>query len=104
MDVQATTRDETSRSPASPNLLTTPEIEMELESWRTTGITPFPELSQCPRNDWYRFSRTDLRLIHHIAGLSIDFHRRGLGNSTVWAPKMPWYALSRWRHLALRNS
>lgn len=89
MDVAAA-REDANRSPGTPNLMMTPEIEMEIENWRRTGIPPFPELSQCPQNNWYQFSRTDLRLIHHIAGLSIDFHRRGLNNSTIWAPKMPW--------------
>ncbi|KAL1983601.1 hypothetical protein VTN96DRAFT_10180 [Rasamsonia emersonii] len=88
MDVAAA-REDANRSPGTPNLMMTPEIEMEIENWRRTGIPPFPELSQCPQNNWYQFSRTDLRLIHHIAGLSIDFHRRGLNNSTIWAPKMP---------------
>ncbi|CRG89465.1 hypothetical protein PISL3812_06501 [Talaromyces islandicus] len=83
------TRDETPRSPSVPNLLMTPEIEAEIEAWQFNGVPPFRELSQCPPSDWYRYSKTDLRLIHHISGLSIDFHRRGLSGTTVWASKMP---------------
>jgi hypothetical protein len=72
------------------DLLFSPDIEAEIEKWRLSGIPPFPELAQCPQQDWYRFSRVDLRLIHHIAGLSIDLHRRGFSNSTIWAQRMPW--------------
>lgn len=91
MDVQ-TTRDDsaqvqTSKTPL--NLMMTPEIDAEIEKWRVTGVPPFQELSQCPRNDWHRFSKSTLRLIHHIAGLSIDLHRRGLGEATVWSANMP---------------
>ncbi|OKL63614.1 hypothetical protein UA08_01014 [Talaromyces atroroseus] len=89
MDVQ-TTRDDSVQTPKTPlDLLMTPEIDAEIENWRTTGIPPFQELSQCPRNDWHRFSKSTLRLIHHIAGLSIDLHRRGLGHTTVWSACMP---------------
>jgi len=85
----AAANDESLRSPRAPDLLMSQEIEIEIENWRTTGIPPFPELSMCPRNGWYRFSRSDLRLIHHITGLSIDLHRRGYSNSTIWAQRMP---------------
>ncbi|KAH8699070.1 hypothetical protein BGW36DRAFT_154833 [Talaromyces proteolyticus] len=88
MDLQAA-REEAPRSSDVPNLMMTSDIEAEIESWQLTGLPPFPELSQGARNDWFRFSKTDLRLIHHIAGLSIDFHRRGLSEATVWALKMP---------------
>ena len=73
----------------TPDLLVSPEIESEIENWHITGVPPFPELMQCPRAGWYGLSRTDLRLIHHITGLSIDLHRRGYSNCTVWAQKMP---------------
>ncbi|CAI7607003.1 unnamed protein product [Penicillium glandicola] len=72
-----------------PDLLMSPEIEMEIDNWHRTGVPPYPELLQCPRSGWSSLSRTDLRLIHHIIGLSIDLHRRGLSGCTVWAQKMP---------------
>ncbi|KAJ5089274.1 hypothetical protein N7532_007958 [Penicillium argentinense] len=81
-----------SSSPTSrrrPDLLMSPEIEMEIENWQRTGIPPYSELIQCPRAGWSGLSRVDLRLIHHIIGLSIDLHRRGLSATTVWAQKMP---------------
>ncbi|KAJ5161893.1 hypothetical protein N7492_007285 [Penicillium capsulatum] len=80
-------------SPPAPrrdsDLLLSPEMEMEVEQWHRTGVPPYPELVQCPRSGWSQLSRSDLRLIHHIVGLSIDLHRRGLSTCTVWAPKMP---------------
>ncbi|KAJ5211045.1 hypothetical protein N7491_010861 [Penicillium cf. griseofulvum] len=72
-----------------PDLLISPDIEMEVDSWHRTGVPPYPELLQCPRSGWSGLSRTDLRLIHHIIGISIDLHRRGLSGCTVWAQKMP---------------
>lgn len=89
MDIQAM-REEASKGQTNPNLMTTPEIDREIENWRLTGIPPFPELRQCSPAVWHRFSRTDLRLIHHIAGLSIELHRRGLSTTTIWASKIPW--------------
>lgn len=62
---------------------------MEIENWHRTGVPPYLELMQCPRSGWSNLSRADLRLIHHIIGLSIDLHRRGLSSCTVWAQKMP---------------
>jgi len=74
-----------------PDLLMSPDIEMEIENWHRTGVPPYPELVQCPRAGWSHLSRADLRLVHHIIGLSIDLHRRGLSSCTVWAQKMPKY-------------
>lgn len=92
MDSPALT-DDPPRSPRAPDLLTTPEIERELDAWRMTGNPPFPELRLSSQGYWYRFSPVDLRLIHHIAGLSIDLHRRGYSACMVWAEKMPAYVL-----------
>ena len=88
MDV-ATVHDESSTTRKIPDLLMSAEIETEIKNWHITGVPPFPELVQYPRSCWSKLSRTDLRLIHHIIGLSIDLHRRGFSNSTIWAQKMP---------------
>jgi hypothetical protein len=90
MDTQAA-RDDSTPTVATtpPNLMITPEIDAEIEQWRTTGVPPFQELNFSPRNDWHRFSKSTLRLIYHIAGLSLDLHRRGLGETTVWSAHMP---------------
>lgn len=85
----AAAHDGSSKARKVPDLLMSPEIEVEIKNWDTTGVPPFPELLHCPRSGWYGLSRTDLRLIHHIIGLSIDIHRRGFSSCTVWAQKMP---------------
>jgi hypothetical protein len=89
MDSAAVHDESSPTSIAAPDLLMSPEIEMEIENWYTNGVPPFFELSQCPRSGWYGLSRIHLRLVHHIVGLSIDLNRRGLGSCTVWAQKMP---------------
>ncbi|KAL4788587.1 hypothetical protein BJX76DRAFT_315147 [Aspergillus varians] len=88
MDV-ATVHDEPTSVRQVPDLMMSTEIETEIKNWQLTGIPPFPELMHFPRNCWSKLSRTDLRLIHHIIGLSIDLHRRGLSSCTIWAQKMP---------------
>ncbi|KAJ5226298.1 hypothetical protein N7468_007523 [Penicillium chermesinum] len=89
-DYQDTTVQTTSPTVGrGPDLLMTPEIEMEIDNWHRTGIPPFPELMQCPLSGWTKLPRADLRLVHHIVGVSIDLHRRGLSSCTVWAHKMP---------------
>ncbi|KAL2802485.1 hypothetical protein BJX63DRAFT_113919 [Aspergillus granulosus] len=88
MDV-ATVHDESTSIRNVPDLMMSAEIEMEIKNWHLTGLPPFPELMNFPRNCWSKLSRTDLRLIHHIIGLSIDLQRRGLSNCTIWAQKMP---------------
>jgi hypothetical protein len=67
----------------------TPEIEREIEHWRVTGDPPFPVLRQGSREYWLQFSSVDLRLVRHIAGLSIEMHQMGYAACTVWAQKMP---------------
>ncbi|KAL5338526.1 C6 transcription factor rosa-like protein [Aspergillus crustosus] len=88
MDV-ATVHEESTSVRNVPDLLMSAEIEMEIKNWHLTGLPPFPELMHFPRTCWGKISQTDLRLIHHIIGLSIDLHRRGLSNCTIWAQKMP---------------
>ena len=89
MDQPPATDESSSRSPRAPDLQMTPEIERELDLWRMTGEPPFPELRMTSKAYWHRFSNIDLRLIHHMAGLSIDMHQRGYSGCTVWAQKMP---------------
>lgn len=88
MDV-ATVHDDASSMRNVPDLLMSAEIEMEIKNWQFTGVAPFAELLQFPRTCWTKLSLTDLRLIHHIVGLSIDLQRRGLASCTIWAQKMP---------------
>jgi hypothetical protein len=88
MDTPAAS-DETARASRPPELPMTPETEREINIWRVTGDPPFPELRLSSREYWQRFSSVNLRLIHHIAGLSSDMHQRGYAACTVWAQNMP---------------
>jgi Fungal specific transcription factor domain len=89
MDTPAASDESSSRGSRPPELTMSPEIEREIEHWRMTGDPPFPELRLSSREYWLRFTTMDLRLVHHIAGLSIDMHQRGYAACTVWAQKMP---------------
>lgn len=88
MDVAAA-QEESMKTRRIPDLLMTPEIEIEINNWHATGVPPFPELVHCPRSSWYGLSRSDLRLVHHIIGLSFDLYRRGFSNCTPWAQRLP---------------
>ncbi|KAL4893729.1 hypothetical protein BDV59DRAFT_192886 [Aspergillus ambiguus] len=88
MDVAAV-HDESSAARKMPDLLMSAEIELEIKNWHIAGVAPFPELVHFPRSAWNNLSRIDLRLVHHIIGLSIDLHRRSLSDCTIWAKKMP---------------
>ena len=88
MDMPAAS-DEPSQGSRPAELEMTSEIEREIDFWRMTGNPPFPELRLTTPEYWLRFSTVDLRLVHHIAGLSIDMHKRGYAACTVWAQKMP---------------
>lgn len=96
--------DEPSGGSRPAELLMTPQIEREIEFWRMTGDPPFPELRPSSREYWLRFSSVDLRLVHHIAGLSIEMHQRGYAACTVWAQKMPVcveHAMNVWKDLLM---
>lgn len=74
-----------------PDLLTTPQLQQVLDTWRLTGESPLPELRKSDLTYWTRFSTIDLRLMHHITTLSSDMYRRGYSACTPWTPKMSKY-------------
>jgi len=88
MDMPAASDDQ-QRGSRPPDLMMTPDVEREVGLWRMTGDPPFAELRLASREYWLRFSTVDLRLVHHVASLSIDLHRQGYDRCTVWAHKMP---------------
>ena len=73
----------------NPELLVTPELQNVLDMWKTTGDCPFPELRTDDPQYWANFSTIDLQLVHHIAALTRDLHKRGYASCTIWAPQMP---------------
>lgn len=74
---------------APPDLMMSTELQKSLDHWRMTGECPIAELRTTSPEYWMHFSTIDLRLIHHIANLSIDLQSRGYAQCTSWAPKMP---------------
>ncbi|KAJ5737312.1 C6 transcription factor RosA-like [Penicillium malachiteum] len=66
-----------------------PNTEAVVEQWHRTGIPPFIELVQCVPTGWSRLSKGDLWLVHNLTSISVHLHRQGLGDCTVWTPKLP---------------
>ncbi|ORY16362.1 hypothetical protein BCR34DRAFT_476268 [Clohesyomyces aquaticus] len=77
------------KSPQQPNLLWTPEIDATIELWRQTNEFPFPELRVLPQPQWRAFSKTDLRLIHHLSSISNEMFRHRTSRLTIWTDMMP---------------
>jgi hypothetical protein len=81
--------EERNSTPEEPDLLWTPKIEAELDHWQKTGIFPFPELSIYPQPNPQPFSAEDLRLMHHVAGISTELGMIDAGSFTIWANQIP---------------
>ncbi|KAI5300583.1 hypothetical protein KEM56_002352 [Ascosphaera pollenicola] len=79
---------EISQGPQRLNLLMTPQIEVELQTWRETGQCPFAGIPPIAEDIWPRLSTTDLRLLHHILDFTLGLHRRGLQHCIPWGDKM----------------
>ncbi|OCL04102.1 hypothetical protein AOQ84DRAFT_417008 [Glonium stellatum] len=89
MDSPTAAAPESPKSPQQPNLLWTPEIEATVELWRQTGDFPFPELRVYPQPQWRAYSKTELRLIHHLSSISNEMFRSRTSKLTVWTDLMP---------------
>jgi hypothetical protein len=87
MDMPA--QDERANTPEKPDLLWTPEIEAEIERWQRTGIFPFPDLYIFPAPAPQFFSVEDLRLVHHVASISMELSMNDAGNFTIWTSQIP---------------
>ena len=82
-------QDERAPTPEKADLLWTPEIEAEIERWQQTGIFPFPDLYIYPAPAARFFSIEDLRLIHHVAAISMEFSTNDANNFTIWTGQIP---------------
>lgn len=80
--------DEPAKGSNPPELLTSPQLQQALDTWRLTGESPLPELKKSDLTYWTRFSTIDLRLIHHITTLSSDLYARGYSQCIPWTSKM----------------
>lgn len=81
--------DEVAKLPTGPNLLWTPQIEAEVDTWIRTGIFPFPEMHLSYDTQFRALAKTERRLIHHVGSIYKDLYHRGLLNSTLWVDKLP---------------
>ncbi|KAF2138124.1 uncharacterized protein K452DRAFT_234725 [Aplosporella prunicola CBS 121167] len=88
-DSPASAAPDSPKGPQQPNLLWTSEIEATIENWRQTGEFPFPELNVYPHPQWHLYSKTDLRLIHHLSSISNETFRANTCKLTVWSENMP---------------
>lgn len=84
-------RDRRARSPSGPELLWSPAIKRDIETWRRTEQFPFPEMHLEPQPLVQNYSLTDLRLMHHIASVSRDMQLRGSSSFVIWTDKIPTY-------------
>ncbi|KAI9849154.1 MAG: hypothetical protein M1837_005384 [Sclerophora amabilis] len=81
--------DEPPASPSGPDLLWTAEIEQIIHTWKCTGRFPFPDMQVPTRFPVSSLSKVDLRLIHHLASISMEMRARDAGKFTVWTQKIP---------------
>lgn len=89
MDTPQALVPESPKTGQQPNLLWTAEIDATVELWRQTGEFPFPELRVYPQPQWRAYSKTDLRLIHHLSSISNEMFRNRTSNLTIWSDMMP---------------
>ena len=76
-------------SPEQPPLVFTPSAESRIDLWQQTGNFPYPNLQVFPPPPTQEYSKTDLRLIHHLSAISSDLLLSGSSNLTIWTQKMP---------------
>jgi hypothetical protein len=82
-------QDERAPTPEKPDLMWTPEIEATITRWQQTGIFPFPELYIYPAPAPQFFSVEDLRLIHHVADISMELSLNDANSFTIWTGQIP---------------
>lgn len=82
---------EVTKTSEGPNLLWTPAVEHEVNTWQATGIFPFLEINLQSCGHFRDLSKIDLRLIHHISSIYRDMQPANLGNCTLWVDQIPRY-------------
>ncbi|KAL7269151.1 hypothetical protein RUND412_008198 [Rhizina undulata] len=73
----------------SPDLNITPQVQQELDSWRSTGVSPFPSLGVVDQPSPSRYSTTDLRLIHHISSVASQMQTAEPNKYSIWTKRVP---------------
>jgi hypothetical protein len=84
-------QEERGPTPEKADLMWTPEVEAEIERWQKTGMFPFPDLGIYPEPNPQFFSLEDLRLIHHVAAISMELSLQDAGTFTIWTYQIPLY-------------
>lgn len=81
--------EEAPRSPKEPNLLWTPRVEHEIDTWNRTGVFPFPELNLQSLQQLRGFTPIDLRLIYHLSSIYRDMRLADFVQCTPWVQQIP---------------
>ncbi|KZF23639.1 hypothetical protein L228DRAFT_267618 [Xylona heveae TC161] len=76
-------------SPQGPDLLWTPEIEEDIDQWRSTGNFPFTQLQLQAHPPAQNLSVVDLRLIYHVSSISERMQSTGVTKFTIWTEQIP---------------
>lgn len=76
-------------SPEQLPLVFTPGAESRVDLWQQTGSFPYPDLNVFPPPSTHEYSKTDLRLIHHLSSISNDLLLNNSNNLTLWTHKLP---------------
>lgn len=74
--------------PSGPNLMWTPRVEQEIQTWQQTGAPPL-DLNLAAFQHLHGLSTIDLRLIHHIATVHRDMLATGRIECTFWVKEIP---------------
>ncbi|KAK4995145.1 hypothetical protein LTR66_004972 [Elasticomyces elasticus] len=77
------------KSPEQAPLILTPETEKNIELWQQTGDFPYPNLQAFPPPEVQSYSRTELRLIHHLSSVSNALLVNRTSKFTLWTDAMP---------------
>ena len=81
--------EEVPRTLEEPNLLWTPRIESEIETWQRTGVFPFPEMDLQSSQHFRGLSPIELRLIHHLSSIYKDMRLADFVQCTLWVQQVP---------------
>ncbi|KAF2816006.1 uncharacterized protein BDZ99DRAFT_377424 [Mytilinidion resinicola] len=89
LDSPSANAPESPKSPQQANLLWTAEIEATISIWQQTDEFPFPELRVYPQPLWRAYSKSELRLVHHLSSITNEMFRSQTSRLTTWTDLMP---------------
>ncbi|MCJ1311541.1 hypothetical protein MMC25_005214 [Agyrium rufum] len=81
---------------------TASNLENEVDTWRRTGIFPFPELGLGPEYSFSALETNELRLLHHISSIYRDLARMNMLQYVPWIQRLPdFLAIANWREFVM---